>query len=60
MSDWLKAALANDDAVIGLATVIPDEVRSSNKGIYYVVNRDAWSKLVDLDEYSRRLHAIGA
>jgi hypothetical protein len=60
VSGWPKAALANDDAVIDLATIIPDEVRSSNKGIYYVVNRDAWSKLIDLDEYSRRLHAIGA
>ena len=58
VSEWLKVAATTNDAVLELARIIPGEVHSSNDGRYYVVDREAWSKLLDVDDLSKRIEAL--
>ena len=59
VSAWLKSRLKHDEAVLEVAAIMPSEVYSTPGGLWHRIDRQSWSLLLDVDDFTKRLRKIG-
>jgi predicted KAP-like P-loop ATPase len=60
VSAWLLPKLGDDATIIDLAEAMSSEGWSSNEGQYYSFAKDAWSKIINVEEFLARYEAVAA
>ena len=58
MRAWLTLRLKEDESVVKLADIMPSQAASSDSGRYVYFDHESWPRLVDMDEFLKRLEAV--
>jgi hypothetical protein len=58
VKEWIKSRLNDEEAVLDIATMMPSEVYSSPGGLWYRIDRQGWSLLLDVDAFAKQLRRL--